>query len=129
MSSKAMILSSDSSNPDAPIGFTLTDAALLAIDSDDAPVLTLTAAARDALDQDRKQACADVLLAELKRYPGLQIALAECFKQAYEAYDTYEAAVGLRNVQDASIVFSQACEALFFQLKGSFDLATRETSL
>jgi hypothetical protein len=129
MRSKAMMLDSDSLNQDAPVGLILTDAALLAIDSDDAPTLTLTTAARDALEEERKQACADVLLAELKRYPALQLVFAECFKQAYEAYDQYEAAVGLRNVQDASITFSQACEALFFQLKGSFDLATRETSL
>jgi len=129
MRSKAMMLASDSLNQDTPVGLILTDAALLAIDSDDAPTLTLTAAARDALDQDRKQACADVLLAELKRYPSTQLALAEHFKQAYQAYDDYEAAVGLRNVQQAAVDFSEACEGLFFMLKGLFELSTRETSL
>jgi len=129
MPSKAMHSSLDSQNPDAPIGLNLTDAALLAIDSDDAPTLTLTAAAREALDQERKQACADVLMAELKRYPSTQLALAEHFKQAYQAYDTYEAAVGISNVQQAAVDFSQACEGLFFMLKGLFELSTRETSL
>lgn len=129
MASKAMSYTPDSSNPDTPIGFVLTDAALLEINSDDAPTLTLTAAAREALDEERKQACADVLLQELRRYPSTQLALAEHFKQAYQAYDDYEAAVGISNVQQASVDFSQACEGLFFMLKGLFDLSTRETSL
>lgn len=129
MRSKAMNVSGDSQNPDAPVGLVLTDAALLAIASDDAPTLTLTAAAREALDQERKQACADVLLAELKRYPSVALAFADHFKQAYQAYDDYEAAVGLTNVQATAKTFSDACEGLFFMLKGAFELSTRETSL
>lgn len=126
---EAMRKSSDSLNLDAPVPFTLTDAALLAIDSDDAPVLTLTPAAVQELEEDRKKACADVLMHGLTRYPTMRLMLAEHFKQAYQAHDDYESAVGLNNVQAASLIFSQACEGLFFLLKAHFDMATRETSL
>lgn len=42
---KATHVYSDSQNPDVPLALVLTDAALIAIDSDDAPILTLTPAA------------------------------------------------------------------------------------
>jgi hypothetical protein len=116
-------------NPSASVPFVLTDAALIAIDSDDAPTLTLTPAALQALEEERKKACADVLMAELNRYPAMRLMFAEHFKQAYQAHDDYEAAVGLNNVKATSMIFSQACEGLFFLLKAHFDMATRETSL
>lgn len=126
MAAKSMTVR-DFNDPDSRPSLALTPLAIE--DLTDTPVYTLTPAAHEALDQDRQQACADVLLHELHRYPSSQLAFAENFKNAYQAYDAYRVSSRSDDLDAMRKQWSEACETMFFQLKAIFELATREESL
>jgi len=109
MRNKATHVYSDFNDPDARPALVLTDAALLEINSDDAPVLTLTAEAQTIIQ-------GQTILDALNAFDWRPGELAKDFQVAKEAYSAVMVEQDHDAFMRAQDDFNHACRQLFFGL-------------